>query len=77
MTNLYNRTKFLKGVTGAISMIVKGNTKSFNEDLILKVMPKFFNYVCLNILSEKVHNSSRAIKTMIYLNITFIIRNLS
>ena len=62
-----NKEKVLRGITRAISMIVKGNAKSFSEDLILKVMPKFFNYVCLNILSEKVHNSSRAIKTMIYL----------
>ena len=62
-----NKEKFLKGVTGAISMIVKGNAKSFSEDLILKCMPKFFNYVCLNILSEKVHNSSRAIQILIYL----------
>ena len=44
-------------------MIAKGNTKEFKADLILKVMPKFFNYICLNIMSEKVHNSSRAIQS--------------
>ena len=48
-------------------MIAKGNTKEFKPDLILKVMPKFFNYVALNILSEKVHNSSRGIQILIYI----------
>ena len=62
-----NKEKFLKGVTKAISMIAKGNTKEFKTDLILKVMPKFFNYICLNIMSEKVHNSSRAIEILIYI----------
>ena len=62
-----NKEKVLRGITRAISMIVKGNAKSFSEDLILKCMPKFFNYVCLNIISEKVHNSSRAIQILIYL----------
>ena len=47
-------------------MIAKGNTKEFKENLILKVMPKFFNYIALNIMSEKVHNSSRAIEILIY-----------
>ena len=47
-------------------MIVKGNTKEFSPNLVLKVMPKFFNYICLNIMSEKVHNSSRAIEILIY-----------
>ena len=28
-----------------ISMIAKGNTKEFKADLILKVMPKFFNSI--------------------------------
>jgi formyltetrahydrofolate hydrolase len=47
-------------------MIAKGNTREFKADLILKVMPKFFNYICLNIISEKVHNSSRAIEILMY-----------
>ena len=58
---------FLNAVTKAISMIAKGNTKEFKPDLILKVMPKFFNYICLNILSEKVHNSSRGIEILMYI----------
>ena len=62
-----NKEKFLRALTRAISMVCKGNAKSFSEDLILKCMPKFFNFVCLNILSEKVHNSSRAIHILIYL----------
>ena len=57
---------FLIRVTKAISMLAKGNTKEFKTDLILKVMPKFFNYICLNIMSEKVHNSCRAIEILIY-----------
>ena len=61
------KEKFLNGVTKAISMIAKGNTKEFKENLILKVMPKFFNYIALNIMSEKVHNSSRAIEILIYI----------
>ena len=60
------KDKFLNSVTKAISMIAKGNTKEFHTDLILKVMPKFFNYICLNIMSEKVHNSSRAIEILMY-----------
>jgi len=59
--------KFLISVTKAISMIAKGNAKEFKPDLILKVMPKFFNYICLNIISEKVHNSSRAIEILMYI----------
>ena len=47
-------------------MLAKGNTKEFSPNLVLKVMPKFFNYICLNIMSEKVHNSSRAIEILIY-----------
>ena len=58
--------KFLLSVSKAISMIAKGNTKEFSPDLILKVMPKFFNNIALNIMSEKVHNSSVAIRTLIY-----------
>ena len=61
------KEEFLKGLTKAISMIAKGNTKNFKPDLILKVMPKFFNYIVLNIMSEKVHNSSRAIEILIYI----------
>ena len=61
-----NKEKFLKGLTRSISMIAKGNTREFKADLILKVMPKFFNYICLNIISEKVHNSSRAIEILMY-----------
>jgi ubiquitin-protein ligase/Ran GTPase-activating protein (RanGAP) involved in mRNA processing and transport len=61
------KNEFLNGVKKAISMIAKGNTREFKSDLILKVMPKFFNYICLNIMSEKVHNSSRAIEILIYI----------
>ena len=61
-----NKDKFLKSLTRSISMIAKGNAKEFKPDLILKVMPKFFNYICLNIISEKVHNSSRAIEILMY-----------
>ena len=60
------KEKFLNSVTKAISMIAKGNTKEFKTDLILKVMPKFFNHIALNIMSEKVYNSSRAIEILIY-----------
>mgnify|MGYP002624006015 CR=1 FL=1 len=60
------KEEFLKTATKAISMIAKGNTKEFKTELILKVMPKFFNYICLNIMSEKVHNSSRAIEILLY-----------
>ena len=60
------KKEFLNSLNKAISMIAKGNTKEFKTDLILKVMPKFFNYICLNIMSEKVHNSSRAIEILIY-----------
>lgn len=47
-------------------MIVKGNTKEFSSDLVLKVMTKLFNSCCLNIVNEKVHNSTRAIEILIY-----------
>ena len=60
------KKEFLNSLNKAISMIAKGNTKEFKTDLILKVMPKFFNYICLNIMSERVHNSSRAIEILIY-----------
>lgn len=59
--------KFLISVSKAISMIAKGNTKEFSPDLILKVMPKFFNNIALNIMSEKVHNSSLAIRILLYI----------
>ena len=61
-----NKEKVLNSLKKSISMLAKGNTKEFNPNLILKVMPKFFNYICLNIMSEKVHNSSRAIEILIY-----------
>ena len=60
------KDKVLNSLKKAISMIAKGNTKEFNPNLILKVMPKFFNYIVLNIMSEKVHNSSRSIEILIY-----------
>ena len=60
------KEEFLKTVTKAICMVAKGNTKEFKEAQILKVMPKFFNYIVLNIMSEKVHNSSRAIEILLY-----------
>ena len=58
---------FLNSLTKAISMITKGNTKVFKTELILKVMPKFFNSIILNIINEKIHNSSRAIEILIYI----------
>ena len=61
-----NKDKVLNSLKKSISMIAKGNTKEFSPNLVLKVMPKFFNYICLNIMSEKVHNSSRAIEILIY-----------
>ena len=61
-----NKDKVLNSLKKSISMIVKGNTKEFSPNLVLKVMPKFFNYIVLNIMSEKVHNSSRAIEILIY-----------
>ena len=61
-----NKDKVLTSLKKSISMLAKGNTKEFSPNLVLKVMPKFFNYICLNIMSEKVHNSSRAIEILIY-----------
>ena len=61
-----NKDKVVNSLKKAISMIAKGNTKEFTPNLVLNVMPKFFNYICLNIISEKVHNSSRAIEILIY-----------
>ena len=61
-----NKEKVLNGLKKSISMLAKGNTKEFTPNLVLKVMPKFFNYIVLNIMSEKVHNSSRAIEILIY-----------
>ena len=61
-----NKDKVINSLKKSISMIVKGNTKEFSPNLVLKVMPKFFNYICLNIMSEKVHNSSRAIEILCY-----------
>ena len=61
-----NKDKVLTSLKKSISMLAKGNTKEFNANLVLKVMPKFFNYIVLNIMSEKVHNSSRAIEILIY-----------
>ena len=60
------KDKVLNSLQKAISMLAKGNTKEFNPNLILKVMPKFFNYIVLNIMSEKVHNSSRALEILMY-----------
>ena len=61
-----NKEKVINSVKRSISMLAKGNTNEFSPNLVLKVMPKFFNYICLNIMSEKVHNSSRAIEILIY-----------
>ena len=60
------KEKVLNSLKKAISMVAKGNTKEFNPNLVLKVMPKFFNYIVLNIMSEKVHNSSRALEILMY-----------
>ena len=61
-----DKDKVLNGLKKAISMIAKGNTKEFTPELFFKVMPKFFNNICLDIMSEKVHNSSRALEILIY-----------
>ena len=61
-----NKDKVINSLKKAISMIAKGNTKEFSPKLVLNVMPKFFNYICVNIIGEKVHNSSRAIEILIY-----------
>ena len=55
-----------KSLTKAISMIVKGTTKEFSSDLILRVMTKLFGSCFLNIVIEKVHNSTRAIEILLY-----------
>ena len=59
--------KFKLRLTKTLSLIVKGNTKEFQPDLILKVMTKLFNSCCLNIINEKIHNSTRAIEILIYI----------
>ena len=48
-------------------MIAKGNTNQFNPDLILEVMTKLFNNICINVISENIHNSSRALEILIYI----------
>jgi len=68
-----NKEKVVNSLKKSISMIVKGNTKEFSPNLVLKVMPKFFNYIVLNIMSEKVHNSSRAIEILIYVFRTMLL----
>ena len=61
------KDKFLNTATKAISMIANGNTKEFSPDLILKVMTKYFGSCIINIVTEKVHNSSRALEILIYI----------
>ncbi len=63
----YEPEKYLKSVQKAISMIAKGNTKEFNPNLILEVMTKLFNNICINVISENIHNSSRALEILIYI----------
>ena len=58
---------FLKKLKKTLNMIYKGNTKEFNPDLILKVMPVLINSCCLNIVRESVQNSSRAIEVILYI----------
>jgi len=54
-------------------MIAKGNTKEFKPNLVFKVMPKFFNNIVLNIISENVHNSSRSLEILIYVFRTMLL----
>jgi len=61
-----DKDKVLNGLKKAISMIAKGNTKEFTPNLFFQVMPKFFNKICLDIIRESVHNSSRALEILIY-----------
>ena len=61
------KEEFLNSVKKAISMIVKGNSKEFEIDLILKVMPKFLNYINLNIINENINNTSRVFSIFIYI----------
>ena len=58
---------FLNSATKAISMIIKGNTKEFEPYLIIKVLPKLFDSICLSIVNENVHNNSRTWEILIYI----------
>jgi len=61
------KKSFLEKLKKTLSMISKGNTKEFNPDLVLKVMPVLFNSCCLNIVKESVHNSSRTLEVLLYI----------
>ncbi len=56
MSNIQTFQQNLKSVQKAISMSAKGNTKQFNPNLILEVMTKLFNSICINVISENIHN---------------------
>ena len=59
--------QFLKLSTRAISMIISGTTRNFNHDMIIKVVPKFFNSVITDVMSEKTVLSCKALKILIYI----------
>ena len=58
---------FLNSATKAISMILKGNTKEFEPNLIIKIMPKLFDSIFLSMVKENVHVSSKVLEILIYI----------
>jgi ubiquitin-protein ligase/Ran GTPase-activating protein (RanGAP) involved in mRNA processing and transport len=59
--------QFLKLSTKAISMIVTGSTRKFSHEMVIKVIPKFFNSIITDVMSEKTVLSCRALKILIYI----------
>ncbi len=62
-----NQEQFLKLCKKALSMICYGTTKKFSEDIIIKVLPKFFTGLIVNIMNEKVETSCQALRMLIYI----------
>jgi ubiquitin-protein ligase/Ran GTPase-activating protein (RanGAP) involved in mRNA processing and transport len=58
--------QFLHLAKKAISMICTGSTKNFTPDMVLKVIPKFFN-ITADIMSEKVNASCKTLRILIYI----------
>ena len=48
-------------------MILEGNTKEFNPNLIIKVIPKLFISICISLVSENIHNSYKNFRILIYI----------
>ena len=62
----------------SISMICSGNTKRFNEKMILDLFPKLFVTLSVQIMGEKRHPSIRIFRIMFhvhYLYLTFLEEN--